>query len=86
VLNDKEAVQQLERQRRHSEEIERNNRLAVILQECQPLLGGAGLADSARRSVQRRRSRASATRRESSALPSPDSRPPSVESAPVSPL
>ena len=39
MLDDKEAVQQLERQRRHSEEIKRDNRLAVILQECQPSLG-----------------------------------------------
>jgi hypothetical protein len=31
VLHDKEAVQQLERQRRHGEEIERDDRLVVIL-------------------------------------------------------
>ena len=39
MLNDKKAVQQLERQRRHGEEIERDDCLAVILQECQPSLG-----------------------------------------------
>src|SRR5215831_7827367 len=39
MLDDKEAIEQLERQRRHSEEIERDDRLAVILQECQPSLG-----------------------------------------------
>src|SRR5262249_43357641 len=41
VLNDKEAVQQLERQRRHGEEIERDDRLAVILQEGPPARGRA---------------------------------------------
>jgi hypothetical protein len=34
VLDDKETVQQMERQRGHGEEIERDDRFAVILQEC----------------------------------------------------
>jgi len=38
VLDDEEALQQLERQRRHGEEIERNNCFAVILQQRQPSL------------------------------------------------
>jgi hypothetical protein len=36
VLDDKEAVQQLERQRRHGEEIEGHDDLPVILQKRQP--------------------------------------------------
>src|SRR5436853_5961885 len=36
MLDDKEAVQQLERQRRHGEEIEGDNDLPVILQKRQP--------------------------------------------------
>jgi hypothetical protein len=36
MLNDKEAVQQLERQRRHGEEIEGNDNVSVILQKRQP--------------------------------------------------
>src|SRR5215472_13516272 len=36
VLDDKEAVQQLERQCRHGEKIERDDRLAVILEKGQP--------------------------------------------------
>src|SRR5215831_5679156 len=39
MLDDKEAIQQLERQRWHGEKIERDDRLAVVLKECQPLLG-----------------------------------------------
>jgi len=39
VLDDKEAVQQLERQRRDGEEIERDDCLAVILKECTSSLG-----------------------------------------------
>jgi hypothetical protein len=39
VLDDKEAVQQLERQRRDGEEIERDDCLAVILKERTPSLG-----------------------------------------------
>ena len=36
VLDDKEAVQQLERQRRHGEEVEGDDDLAVILEKRQP--------------------------------------------------
>jgi hypothetical protein len=39
LLDDQEAVQQLERQRRHGEEIPRDDRLPVILKECKPSLG-----------------------------------------------
>ena len=37
MLDDEEAVEQLEGQRRHGKEIERNDRLAVILKKCPPL-------------------------------------------------
>ena len=36
MLDDKEAVQQLERQRRHGEELEGDDDLSVILQKRQP--------------------------------------------------
>src|SRR5215472_7355748 len=44
VLNDEEAVEQLERYRRYSEEIERDDHLAVILEKGQPALTRIGTA------------------------------------------
>jgi hypothetical protein len=38
VLDDKETVQKSERRRRHGEEVKGNDRLAVVVQKCQPFL------------------------------------------------
>jgi hypothetical protein len=38
VLDDEEAVERLESDRRHGEEVEGNNHLAMIVQEGQPFL------------------------------------------------
>jgi len=40
MLDDEEAVEQLERQRWHGEEVEGNDHLAVILEESQPAPSG----------------------------------------------
>ena len=40
VLDDKEAIEHSERHRRHGEEIESSDYLAVILQKDEPLLAG----------------------------------------------
>ena len=44
MLDDKEAIQQLERQCRYSEEIEGDDHLAVILEEGQPPLARVATA------------------------------------------
>ena len=46
MLDNKEAVQHAETQRRHGEEVEGSHPLAVIVEECQPALdlGLVGLA------------------------------------------
>jgi len=38
VLDNEEAIEELESRRRHGEKVERSDYLAVICQECQPLL------------------------------------------------
>ena len=47
VLDDEEAVEQLERHCRHGEEVERHDHFAVIRQEGQPALTGTATASDA---------------------------------------
>ena len=55
VLDNEEAIEELESRRRHGEKVERSDYLAVIRQECQPLLtriptssNASGIATDAR--------------------------------------
>ncbi len=53
VVDHEEAVQQMESQGRHGEEVQRDDGFAVVLQECQPALNGIGRAGSAAERVAR---------------------------------
>ena len=47
VLDNEEAIEELESRRRHGEEVERSDYLAVIRQECQPLLARVSTSSNA---------------------------------------
>ena len=44
VLDDEETVQHAEGSGRHGEEVERDDRLAVVVKECEPFLAGIAYA------------------------------------------
>ena len=48
VLDDEETVQDSERRRRNGKEVERDNGLTVVTQECEPLLAGIAMAPGTR--------------------------------------
>ena len=90
VLDDKEAVQQLERQRRHGEDIEGDDDLPVILQKSQPPFTRVASALNSTQIPGNRPLRGNEPEIQQLAvnpggLPSPDSPPPIVGSAPGSP-
>jgi len=47
VLDNEKAIEELESRRRHGEEVERSDYLAVIRQECQPLLAWISTSSNA---------------------------------------
>ena len=49
MLDDEDAIEQLKGRRRHGEEVEGDDHLAVILEESQPALGGVAATPNAPR-------------------------------------